>query len=123
RAHMAYDGGGLQALKSKPSGGRKRENMTLAEERVLLARFAKAAGAGDLKAAYERDIGHATSNSTVYNLGKPALDLSDIVRQRCTVINRSIVVRAFAVRSPELLGRAERSSPNVAFAARRRRGA
>ena len=74
RAHMAYDGGGLQALKSKPSGGRKRENMTLAEERVLLARFAKAAGAGemlnihDLKAAYERDIGHATSNSTVYNL-------------------------------------------------------
>ena len=26
RAHMAYDGGGLQALKSKPSGGRKREN-------------------------------------------------------------------------------------------------
>ena len=61
RAHMAYDGGGLQALKSKPSGGRKRENMTLAEERVLLARFAKAAGAGemlnihDLKAAYERE--------------------------------------------------------------------
>ena len=48
RAHMAYDGGGLQALKSKPSGGRKRENMTLAEERVLLARFAKAAGAGEM---------------------------------------------------------------------------
>ena len=74
RAHMAYDGGGLPALKSKPSGGRKRENMTLAEERILLARFAKAAGAGemlnihDLKAAYERAIGHATSNSTVYNL-------------------------------------------------------
>ena len=44
RAHMAYDGGGLQALKSKPSGGRKRENMTLAEERVLLARFAKPPG-------------------------------------------------------------------------------
>ena len=39
RAHMAYDGGGLPALKSKPSGGRKRENMTLAEERVLLAAF------------------------------------------------------------------------------------
>src|SRR5690349_20082955 len=48
RAHMAYDGGGLQALKSKPSGGRKRENMTLAEERFLLARFAKAAGAGEM---------------------------------------------------------------------------
>src|SRR6266487_140752 len=71
---MAYDRGGLKALKSKPSGGRQRENMSLAEERALLARFAKAAGAGemlnihDLKAAYEKAIGHETSNSTVYNL-------------------------------------------------------
>ena len=74
RAHMSYDGGGLKALKSKPSGGRQRENMTLAEEKALLARFAKAAGAGemlnihDLKAAYEKAIGHATSNGTVYNI-------------------------------------------------------
>ncbi len=28
RAHMAYDRGGLKALKSKPSGGRQRENMS-----------------------------------------------------------------------------------------------
>ena len=74
RAHMAYDHGGIKALKPKPSGGRKRENMTLAEERTLLRRFAKAAGAGemlnihDFKAAYEKAIGHETSNSTVYNL-------------------------------------------------------
>jgi transposase len=74
RAHMAYDHGGLKALKPKPSGGRKRENMTLAEEKALLDRFAKAAGAGemlnihDLKAAYEKAIGHETSNSTIYNL-------------------------------------------------------
>ena len=74
RAHMAYDQGGLKALRRKPSGGRKRENMTLAEEKALLTRFAKAAGAGellnihDLKAAYEKAIGHETSNSTVYNL-------------------------------------------------------
>ena len=74
RAHMAYDGGGLKALKSKPNGGRKRENMTVAAEKSLLARFAKPAGAGemltiqDLKAAYEKAIGHETSNSTVYNL-------------------------------------------------------
>jgi transposase len=74
RAHMAYDHGGLKALKPKPSGGRKRENMTLAEEKALLDRFAKAAGAGemlnihDIKAAYEKAIGHETSNSTVYNL-------------------------------------------------------
>jgi transposase len=74
RAHMAYDHGGLKALRRKPIGGRKRENMTVAEEKALLARFAKAAGAGellnihDLKASYEEAIGHETSNSTVYNL-------------------------------------------------------
>ena len=74
RAHMAYDGGGIKALKPKPIGGRQRENMTLSEEKALLTRFAKAAGAGemlnihDLKAAYEKAIRHPTSNSTVYNL-------------------------------------------------------
>src|SRR6202521_5990599 len=74
RAHMAYDHGGLEALKPRPSGGRKRENMSLREEEALLARFAKAAGVGemlnihDLKAAYEKAIGHETSNSTAYNL-------------------------------------------------------
>ena len=50
RAHMAYDHGGLKALRRKPSGGRKRENMTLAEEKVLLTGW------------------HETSKSTVYNL-------------------------------------------------------
>jgi len=74
RAHMAYDHGGIEALKPRPNGGRKHENMTSAEEEALLARFAKAAGAGemlnihDLKAAYEKAIGHKTSDSTVYNL-------------------------------------------------------
>ena len=74
RAHMAFDHGGLKGLKPKPTGGRQRENMTLAEERTLLARFAKIAGAGEmlnihqLKAAYEKAIGHETSNSTIYNL-------------------------------------------------------
>ena len=74
RAHMAYDNGGVKALKTKPSGGRIRENMTLKEEKAYLQQFAKAAGAGemlnihDLKAGYEKAIGHATSDSTVYNL-------------------------------------------------------
>src|SRR6202051_4049677 len=74
RAHMAYDQGGIKALKPKPSGGRKRENMSLQEEKALLARLAKAAGIGemlnihDLKAAYEKAIGHETSKSTIYNL-------------------------------------------------------
>src|SRR6202045_5115798 len=71
RAHMAYDHVGIKGLKPKPNGGRKHENMTLAEEKALLARFAKAAGAGemlnihDLKGAYEKAIGHPTSDSTV----------------------------------------------------------
>ena len=74
RAHMAYDNGGVSALKPKPSGGRIRENMTLKEEKEFLNRFAKAAGAGlllnvqELKVAYEKAIGHPTSNSTIYNL-------------------------------------------------------
>ena len=74
RAHMAYDGGGIKALKPKAIGGRQRENMTLSEEKALLKRFSKAAGVGEmlniheLKAAYEKAIGHETSNSTVYNL-------------------------------------------------------
>jgi hypothetical protein len=67
RAHMAYDRGGLKALEPKPVGGRMRENMTLSEEAALLAGFAKAAGAGemlnihDLRAAYEKAIGHMRS--------------------------------------------------------------
>jgi transposase len=74
RAHMAYDHEGLKALEQKPLGGRKRENMTVSEETALLNGFAKAAGAGemlnihDIKAAYEKAIGHETSDSTVYNL-------------------------------------------------------
>src|SRR3984893_16683536 len=74
RAHMAYEGGGIKALKPKPIGGRQRENMTLAGEEALVAGFAKAAGAGemwnihDLKGAYEQAIGHPTSTSTIYNL-------------------------------------------------------
>jgi transposase len=74
RAHMAYDQGGIKALKPKPCGGRQRQNMTIAAEKELLARFATAAGAGemlnilDIKSAYEQAIGHPTSNSTIYNL-------------------------------------------------------
>src|SRR6516164_10016798 len=48
RAHMAYDGGGIKALKPKPIGGRQRENMTVSGGKALLACFAKAAGAGEM---------------------------------------------------------------------------
>jgi len=36
RAHMAYDGGGIKALKPKPIGGRQRENMTVAGEKAFV---------------------------------------------------------------------------------------
>lgn len=74
RAHMAYDEGGIKALKPKPNPARKHQNMTLAEEKIFLDRFAKDAGAGqmlniqEIKVAYEKAIGHETSNSTVYAL-------------------------------------------------------
>jgi transposase len=74
RAHMAYDDGGVNALRPKPKGGRRNENMTLEEEKRFLARFTKTAGAGELlnigalKMAYEEEIGHPTSDSTIYNL-------------------------------------------------------
>ena len=64
---MAYDNGGVNALRPKPTGGRRNENMTLEEERRFLARFAKAAGAGELlniralKIAYEEQIRHPTT--------------------------------------------------------------
>ena len=41
RAHMAYDSGGVKALKPKPSGGRQRENMSVAQEKALLARYTR----------------------------------------------------------------------------------
>src|ERR1700746_633523 len=47
RAHMAYNHGGIKALKPKPNGGRKHENMTVTEEKALLARFARTASAGE----------------------------------------------------------------------------
>ena len=33
RAHMTYDHGGIKALRPRPSGGRKRENMTWRRKR------------------------------------------------------------------------------------------
>jgi hypothetical protein len=42
---------------------------------------------------------------------KPALYLSDVVRQPCSLDYRNIAVSALPARSPDLLGRAERSSP------------
>src|SRR5213592_1045916 len=35
RTHMAFDHGGIKALKPRPNGGRLRENMTVAEEKAF----------------------------------------------------------------------------------------
>ena len=72
RAHMAYDHGGLKALRRKPSGGRKRENMTLAEEKALLTRFAKAAGAGELLNIHDLKVR--------VNVGLILMRLSDLIK-------------------------------------------
>ena len=66
------DTSGARGLRQGQALGGRRP--TLAEEKALLTRFAKAAGAGELlnihevKVAYEKAIGHETSKSTVYNL-------------------------------------------------------
>src|SRR5438105_5820305 len=48
RAHMAYDNGGVNALKTKPSGGRRRENMRMKEEKGFLWQFGKKARGGEV---------------------------------------------------------------------------
>jgi Winged helix-turn helix len=63
RAHMAYDKGGIKALKRKPIGGRQRENMTLSEEKTLLARFG-AAGAGEMSNVHELEAGTSRPSDT-----------------------------------------------------------
>jgi transposase len=76
RAHMGYDMGmtmvaSMRLGRSRLGGGRRNENMTLKEETKFLARFAKAAGAGELlnvrtlKIAYDKEIGHPTARSTI----------------------------------------------------------
>ena len=62
RAHMAYDHGGIEALKPRPSGGRKHENMAWEEEKALLARFARARVSR--ARGQRKDFSQSTSQST-----------------------------------------------------------
>jgi transposase len=67
RAHMAYDGAGIKALKPKPIGGRQRENMTLTEKKALLACFARSAGAGGMLNVHDPSgIRPPTARSTIF---------------------------------------------------------
>jgi len=71
--HALYRGNGLEALTDK-RGGRYRENMTLDEERQLLAGFeeqsesGKLVVAGKIKLAYEEKVGKEVAESTIYRM-------------------------------------------------------
>ena len=97
RAHMAYEHGGLKALNPKPIGGRQRVNATLAEEKALLERFAKAAGAGEMlnihniKTAYIKAIGHETGSSTA---PRPSLRRPRACRQYLAALPAALFARA-----------------------------
>ena len=74
RTHMAWFAKGMDSLKLASSGGRIRENMSLAEEKAFLQGFTHKAGAGelvciqDIHKAYEKKIGRATGSTTIYSL-------------------------------------------------------
>ena len=74
RAHMAYDRGGIKALKPKPIGGRQRENMTLSEEEALLVRFGQARSRRDVEHPRSQGrlrAGHRTPNQQQHGLQSP----------------------------------------------------
>ena len=65
---------GKQALAGSERGGRRRQNLSVEEEDALLASFleqAKAGGvlvAGEVKIAYEKQVGRIVPKSTVYRM-------------------------------------------------------
>ena len=71
--HAEYRKNGLDGLREK-RGGRYRENLTVAEETELLAKFrgesesGKLVVVGKIKAAYEEKCGHEVAESTIYRL-------------------------------------------------------
>ena len=75
--------------------------MTLEDEKALLARFAKAAGAGemlnihDLKAAYEKAIGHETSKARSIISGPAQLSQADRVPPQAHIAQDAFKKMAF----------------------------
>jgi transposase len=76
QVHSTYSRGGEAALEPHPEGGRRRANLSLAEEKALLAGFVAEAEAGGLLevgaivTAYEKAVGHHVPPSTVYRMLK-----------------------------------------------------
>jgi len=72
QVHSDYLRHGEAALRSKPSGGRHRQNLTLEQEKELLRPFLEQAQAGGVlviapvQAAYEVAVGRPVHHSVVY---------------------------------------------------------
>jgi hypothetical protein len=75
RALMAYDHGGIEALKPKPNRARIHQNMTLAEEKALLARFARAAGAGEMLNIHDLKAHNANPAESILGITPPSRPL------------------------------------------------
>jgi transposase len=74
RVWSDYLRGGLADAQGRPKGGRRHQNLTLAQERSLLqplheqARTGRLVTARSLKLRYETRVGRAVPDSTVYRL-------------------------------------------------------
>ena len=72
QVHSAYLRQGETVLRSKPSGGRHRQNLTGEQEKELLTPFLEQAAAGGVlvvapvQAAYEAAVGRSVHHSVVY---------------------------------------------------------
>src|SRR3954447_20534210 len=72
QVHSDYLRQGEAVLRSKPSGGRHRQNLTVEQEKALLLPFLQQAETGGvlvaapLQAAYEAAVGRAVHHSVVY---------------------------------------------------------
>lgn len=74
RVWSDYLGGGLAAAQGRPKGGRRHQNLTVAQEQALLAPCQQEAQAGRLvtargiKTRYQTAVGRPVPDSTVYRL-------------------------------------------------------
>ena len=74
RVWSDYLRGGLAAAQGRPKGGRRHQNLTLAQEQAVLAPWQQQAQRGQLvtargiKARYQQRLGRPVPDSTVYRL-------------------------------------------------------
>ncbi len=74
RVISGYNRLGLAAIETPGKGGRRHEYLTVEQERQLLAPFfaraecGEIATAGEIKRAYEAQVGHEVDESTIYRL-------------------------------------------------------